>query len=81
MGRWMPTKLQNLDWQAGPLNMLYKGTNKENNISTLVWKLYSSFHFTVNIKVYCESFGFSNKEQLLRRKAPRFKQYGEIEDN
>lgn len=61
--------------------MQYKGSNKENIISILVWKLSSSFHFTVKIKAYCESFGFSNKEQLLRRKAPWFKQYGETGDN
>lgn len=63
--------------------MQYKGTDKENIISILVWKL-SSFHFTVKIKVYRESFRFSNKEQLLRRKAPWFKhglKYGETGDN
>lgn len=60
--------------------MQYKGIDKENIISILVWKLSPSFHFTVRIKVYCESFGFSNTEHFLRRKAPCFKQYGETGD-
>ena len=51
-----------------PLTMQYKGTTKENTISILVWKLSSSFHFRVKIKVYSESFGFSNRNIFLEEK-------------